>query len=273
MAIPKDQKPAEVFRAIPQRKITKEMFLARSFTVKPLELLRPLAAKQRDLIDQFVAGQFDRMNSIIFQPGPLFQPLPLAMPKKQWTLADLMPEKMPQPAPKTFVERNPEAPIYHAPSHTCRIFDPTSLGLIARRIVCICEEEKLEALLCCGHSGLILAGAVSVLCGIPVFAARKHGEQPVAGSQGLKINGIAPHGPVKRWAWLDDHISSGGTFQRSRILARDARLVASAIPTLFILYEGHGTYVMTEDRYIGYELGMSDQRTPSDAVRVRTTKV
>lgn len=268
MAIPKDQKPAEYFRARARQKITKEMFLARSFTVKPLGITRIALPQQRDLIDQFVTRQLEVMNSILFQPAPLFQ----AMPRKAWTLADIMPEKMPVPK-ESFEERHPDRPIYHAPSHTSRIFNPTSLRHIADIVVRICEDEQLDALLCCGHSGLLLAGAVSALCGILVFAARKRGEQPVAGSQGLRINGIAPHGPAKRWAWIDDHISSGGTFQHSRMLAKEARLIATGIPILFILYEGHGTYLMTEDNYIGYQPAWGGRELGADVVEVRATKV
>lgn len=281
MAIPKDQKPAERFASTPQRRITKEMFLARSFTVKPLEAPIPAPRKERDLIDQFVTGQLARIDRAfanrLFQPAPVFQPLPPAMPKaKPWTLDDVMPQKWPQPpmpVPKSFKDRYPTLPVHHVPSHTSRLFDPTSLCRMAEAVAKICLDEKIEALLVCGISGLILAGAASVLGDIRVLAARKPSENPVAGTQGLRVCGIAPSGPFKRWAWLDDHIGSGGTFQRSRGLAKEARLIASAIPSLIILYEGSGRYLMTEEQFIGIRLSWEvDALTPGismvESVRV-----
>lgn len=44
------------------------------------------------------------------------------------------------------------------------------------------------------------------------------------------------------------------TFDRSRKLAKEKRLIRSTIPELIILYEGSGKYLMTEDQYIGIRL-------------------
>lgn len=265
MGIPKDQKPAEKFKATPQRKITKEMFLARSFTVQPLAVTLPGPKRAPDLMDTFRDMVIGRETQQMFA-NMAFTP----QPRKSWTLADIMPVQNFQ---EDFFKRNPGQPVQHVPSHTSRLFRPDALREMAGTVARICDEERLDALLCCGHSGIILASAASFVCGIPIFVARKPSEQPVAGSQGLRINGIAPHGPAKRWAWIDDHISSGGTFDRSRKLALEARLIATTIPTLILLYEGDGRYYMTEDKYLGYRQGWESDEVAQGQVLIRATRI
>jgi adenine/guanine phosphoribosyltransferase-like PRPP-binding protein len=129
------------------------------------------------------------------------------------------------------------APIRHCPSHTEPVFDTSSFPLIVRWAEEILLKERIDGIVACGFSGLLLAGALSYATRIPVFAVRKQGEQPVAGSK--PVSGIAMKGPVKRWAWVDDFLSSGGTFNRSRRLVHEAKLIKSVIPAAILSYNRH----------------------------------
>jgi adenine/guanine phosphoribosyltransferase-like PRPP-binding protein len=130
------------------------------------------------------------------------------------------------------------------------------MPLIVRWAEDIVLREKADAIVACGHSGLLVAGALSYVTRIPVFAVRKRGEKPVATS--LMVSGVAPNGPAKRWVWIDDFLSTGGTFKRSRRYALDAGLIESEHPVAVLSY-GRGrnddeeTYIGFDDK--GYVLG------------------
>jgi hypothetical protein len=96
-------------------------------------------------------------------------------------------------------------------------------------------RAKIDAIVACGHSGLVIAGALSYVTRIPVFAARKIGEPTVAWNQHL-ISAFTPNGPAKNWLWLDDLISTGGTFRNAAKQAWDERLVERPYPALILEY-------------------------------------
>lgn len=131
------------------------------------------------------------------------------------------------------------------PGHTATIFDATTMPDVVRWADMILRRERVEAIVVCGHSGLLLAGALQYLNGIPVFAVRKPGEQGVA-TGGRMVSGIAPNGPVKRWAWVDDFLSGGGTFRRARSEVWSAGLVTTLDPVCVLSY---GRFV--EDIQVG----------------------
>lgn len=131
------------------------------------------------------------------------------------------------------------AAVHVCPGHTRRIFDletfPEVAEWAAKRVV----AHNIDAIVGCGHSGLVIAGAISILTKVPVFAVRKQGDSPVAGTG--PVTGIAPNGPAKRWCWIDDLIGSGGTLVRSMKYLIDDEIVESAIPALVMLYATGGT--------------------------------
>lgn len=127
-----------------------------------------------------------------------------------------------------------EGPVDACPPHTKDIFNPASMPRIVEWARAILERERIDAMIACGHSGLPLAGALSYLLHIPVFAVRKEGEQSRAGSP--VVTGFAPNGPALRWAWVDDFIGSGRTFKRSREEVAKAGLIDSIIPTCMLGY-------------------------------------
>jgi hypothetical protein len=126
------------------------------------------------------------------------------------------------------------SPVTRCPYHTETSFDINKFPKAARWVADEIIGQEADAIVACGHSGLIMAGAVSLLTGIPVFAVRKPGEENVA-SSGL-VSGIAPHGSAKRWVWLDDLISEGSTFRRSAQIVYAEGLVKDILPTAVILY-------------------------------------
>jgi hypothetical protein len=119
-------------------------------------------------------------------------------------------------APTALATENPHA-TKGAPSHTRVAFDPKTMPAIVKWAAGVVEELKADAIAACGHSGLPVAGAVSFLTGVPVLAVRKDGEPVVAGgSFAGRVSGVLPGGvKARRWVWIDDFLSSGGTFRRS----------------------------------------------------------
>lgn len=147
-------------------------------------------------------------------------------------------------------------PVDHCPYHTRQAFNVGQLPLITRWAEDLALKHRCDAIVACGHSGLIVAGALSLLTRLPVFAARKEGEKPVAAG-GRMVSGIAPNGPAKRWLWIDDLIASGHTFRNSARFARNAGLIESPVPELVLLYHtGSQKYVSLEPgSYVGNDWG------------------
>lgn len=107
------------------------------------------------------------------------------------------------------------------------------------RVVRWAEEHaykaQIDAIVACGHSGLVIAGALSYVTRIPVFAVRKKNEPRVAYNTG-EVTGIAPNGKAKNWLWLDDLISSGGTLRHAAQMVWEAGIVELPYPRLILEY-------------------------------------
>ena len=125
--------------------------------------------------------------------------------------------------------------IQTAPSHTKSVFDMSTMPLIVRWAEEHAYKAKIDAIVACGHSGLVVAGALAYVTRIPVFAARKQDEPTVAYNHHL-ISAFKPNGPAKNWLWIDDIISSGGTFRHAARQAWKEHLVEKPYPALILEY-------------------------------------
>jgi adenine/guanine phosphoribosyltransferase-like PRPP-binding protein len=119
------------------------------------------------------------------------------------------------------------------PSYHRRAFDPATSQQIVAWAVEKIREHGIQAVAATGLSGLVIAGAIGHAAGIPVFAVRKHGD-PSHSSE--KASGVAPHGPVERWVFVDDLIESGATLRRVRDALYETNLAARRTPSLILLY-------------------------------------
>jgi hypothetical protein len=122
------------------------------------------------------------------------------------------------------------------PPHTSRVFDPHVFPRLVRWAENRLLLDRIQGIVCCGHSGLVLAGALGYVTRLPVIAVRKFGEPCVASTSDGDVSAIVPDPPLARWAWVDDVIASGGTMRRSigRVWAK--RLVVTPVPTCVLLY-------------------------------------
>jgi adenine/guanine phosphoribosyltransferase-like PRPP-binding protein len=132
------------------------------------------------------------------------------------------------------------AAIEVCPSHTKRVFDLNTMPQYVEWAAEIIKQERADALVACGHSGIVLGGALQYVTKVPLFAVRKHGERCVAGGNG-PVSGIAPHGKARRWIWIDDFICSGGTFRWSANAVYNQQLVTTPIPVACILYNQYSS--------------------------------
>lgn len=142
-----------------------------------------------------------------------------------------------------------EPEIIRCPSHTRAAFHIETFPLIVHWAADLCRELRADAIAACGHSGLSVAGAVAYVTRLPVFAVRKKGEPTVAGSD--PVSAVAPHGPAKKWVWLDDCMCSGGTFANAVRELHEANVIATARPVALLLYDNYAssyskTYDLTE---------------------------
>ena len=128
-------------------------------------------------------------------------------------------------------------PVVTAPSYSRASFEPHRLTPIAHWAVREIKRLRTQAIVAIGHSGLVVAGAVSVLSGVPVFAVRKNGEEHSA-HYGELANGVAPKGPVARWVFLDDFISSGASLRWSALQVWRRGLTLEPIPQAVLTYHG-----------------------------------
>lgn len=139
--------------------------------------------------------------------------------------------------------------VDRCPSHTRIVFSRSDFAKIAQWASEQCAHIGADAIVACGHSGLVLAGAVGLLTDLPVFAVRKKGEENhCIGSSGL-VSGVAPHGPVSRWVWLDDFLSSGGTLHRSARRVYDAGLATTPVPAALLLYNCYRNNDYLSEKY------------------------
>lgn len=125
--------------------------------------------------------------------------------------------------------------VIAAPSHTQDAFDVAKLPGIVDRAARIINNLVPEAILACGHSGLLVAGAVSYVTKVPVIAVRKPGEKSVAAGD-KTVSAVLRKGCADNWIWIDDLISTGGTLQRSVQEAMKAGCISTPIPMAILTY-------------------------------------
>lgn len=130
--------------------------------------------------------------------------------------------------------------IEHCPSHTRPIFDPARLPEIVDWATFHVIDLGADAIVGCGHSGIVLGGVVAYTTGVPLFAVRKRGEPCVAGRD-HDVSAVAPNGKAKRWVWLDDFICSGGTFRHAVKMLWEAELVTTPCPLALLHYRDSET--------------------------------
>ena len=122
-----------------------------------------------------------------------------------------------------------------APSYSRASFDPAKLANVASWASRAAKAARAGAIVAVGHSGLVMAGAVSLLSGLPVFAVRKRGE--LASTHDIsEVNAVARDGAVDSWIFLDDFISSGETLRRAAGMVWQERLVRRPYPDVILLY-------------------------------------
>jgi adenine/guanine phosphoribosyltransferase-like PRPP-binding protein len=119
--------------------------------------------------------------------------------------------------------------------HTQAVFDVSTLPRVVKWAEDILLRHRVDALVVCGHSGILLAGALAYAMRVPVFAARKENEPTVTGWR--SVSAVAPNGKAQRWAWVDDCIGSGGTMRRSVAAVKEAGLIETAVPEVILLYD------------------------------------
>lgn len=137
------------------------------------------------------------------------------------------------------------------PWHSRPVFDG-NLSKLAHWAASEVKRANGQAVVALGHSGLVLAGAVGLLADVPVFAVRRKGERTVSG-EGNEVTGYAPNGPVDRWVFLDDFISSGGTFYHCARAVYEVGLAKTPLPAAIVTYRDAGRHP-TAQRFAGSTL-------------------
>ena len=158
------------------------------------------------------------------------------------------------------IHRTPGNRVHHAHGYSAAAFDIDKQRHIAFWASKIVQQQKADAIIACGHSGLVIAGAVGLLAHVPVFAVRKQGEKTVASS--YMVTGISVDGPAKRWVWIDDFFARGSTIAYSAKQALAAGLIESAQPLCAVLYNEYDE----EDRRAGYDVIDSIERETRQTV-------
>lgn len=74
----------------------------------------------------------------------------------------------------------------------------------------LCEEMKIDALACCGSSGMMAAAVLTVALDIPIIYVRKQGES----SHGSSVESNSIGKPILRYLIVDDFICTGATLDR-----------------------------------------------------------
>jgi len=123
------------------------------------------------------------------------------------------------------------------PGHTRALFEPKRLNVVVEYLV---DQIKrlggIEAIACCGFSGIIPASIVANRLGIDIIAIRKQSEESRANGDGDRCN-THPGRPVyKRWVIVDDLISSGRTMRWIIRQVKDHNITTRTMPTAIILH-------------------------------------
>jgi hypothetical protein len=138
--------------------------------------------------------------------------------------------------------------ITKCPGHTQQAFDIYTMPQVVRWIEQRVIDLRADAIVATGHSGLPVAGAVSFMTRIPLFAVRKAGEPMIATGSG-QVSAVAPNGPAKRWVWVDDLVSGGTTLRNPMVELDKAGLVESPYPEALLLYNTYADGAFDWDSY------------------------
>jgi hypothetical protein len=105
-----------------------------------------------------------------------------------------------------------------------------------------------------------------------VFAVRKDGEPVVAGgTYADRVSGVAPVGKARRWVWVDDFLSSGGTFRRSLQHLWKEGYIAVPWPVAILEYRygrgipeelGWHTLQITPEKFPGFDFSHAPAEIP-----------
>jgi phosphoribosylpyrophosphate synthetase len=116
-------------------------------------------------------------------------------------------------------------------------FDAAMLPDTAAWAAKIIKEVNADAIVACGHSGLVMAGAVGFATGVPIVAVRKPGEAQLSQSHET-VNAALP-AKAQRWVWIDDFVASGHTYRHAREELIRREIVESPEPEALILYAAY----------------------------------
>lgn len=125
------------------------------------------------------------------------------------------------------------ATVTAVPSYYERAFNPAEVQKIVAWAVEQLKAHNIQAIAARGLSGLVIAGAIGHAAQIPVFAVRQDGHHAHADRM---VSGLAPDGPVERWAFVDDLIETGRTLFCTRTEIHEAGLTTTKVPSLILLY-------------------------------------
>lgn len=126
--------------------------------------------------------------------------------------------------------------ITTAPKYSRASFDPERLRGVAHWAAKAVRAARTDAIVAIGHSGLVMAGAVSLLTGLPVFAVRKKGEERSSHDPDTRVHAVAKDGAVRSWVFLDDMIASGETLRHAAASVWESHLVRRPHPDVILLY-------------------------------------
>lgn len=127
------------------------------------------------------------------------------------------------------------------PSYSHDSFDMERMPAVAEWAARLVKHVGAKAILSCGHSGLVIAGAVSYISKVPVIAVRKAGEEKLGRASSNMASSTVSR--VERWVFLDDTIATGTTFRHSVSAALRDELITHALPAAVLLYNERKEYL------------------------------
>lgn len=113
---------------------------------------------------------------------------------------------------------------------------------VAMKNVAAWMSERVKALdvnaiAATGHSGLIIAGAVSLLSGVPVIAVRRDGDKPVAlRGYPLSTDNGTKTDKYRSYVIVDDMVASGTTVGNIVRKVWEAQICETVFPKAVLLY-------------------------------------
>lgn len=129
-------------------------------------------------------------------------------------------------------------PIEGPPCHG-KAFNPVAMKDVSAWMSARVTALEVDAIAATGHSGLIIAGAVSVLTGIPVIAVRRETDSPVA----LKCHRLTTDNGNKdkyrSYVIVDDMVASGTTVGNIVRKIWQSQICESVVPKAVLLYSDY----------------------------------